>query len=255
MDCSSETEYSGRKLFTLKRSDNTASTSAHNVDHVDGFEDNINLFARECLKTYSTSYLELSDKPDLDEQVAKESASSDSLNNGLNNGQSNGLGDAPDGSTKQQRCLQSLKAPRWFWNGWSHNRGLLLDEAGIYLEGRVAVIFKEQNLNERFVQVKWDDVEEKFYLIIWTGDAGLDYICKVDLGEADPTWHGDHKLSVDAQLTLHKEQRRGFLRDLYTICAELCSYEKSACLASSHNVDRVQQFVHLFQRVAVSIFL
>lgn len=129
-----------------------------------------------------------------------------------------------------------------------------LDEAGIALEGRVGVIYKQENFGDRHIQLKWDISEEKFFLIIWTLEAGRDYIGKLDLSNTTPVWHGENRLSIGDHLTVHGEQKRGLIRDLYTVCVELGCYEKSACLASRENVERTRHVLQLFQRAMVRNF-
>lgn len=273
MDCASDTEYSSKKFFSLNRPANESNAFEGNCSSevIDDLEENCNLFVRECLKSYSTPFLELSDQ--LEEQINynEKPKRPESLQNGFANGngplrnpvistvvpqirRSNSSGSSLSNSTNGDEG-NNTKAPAWFWNVWSQSRGIQLDEAGIALEGRVGVIYKTESLGDRHVQLKWDGCEEKFSLIVWTLDAGRDAVCKIDLANADPVWHTENRLTIDANLTVHSEQKRGFLRDLYTVCCELGCYEKSACLASRENVDRVRNVLHLFQRATVRKFM
>ncbi|XP_035712502.1 dedicator of cytokinesis protein 9 isoform X5 [Folsomia candida] len=264
VDCTTDTEYSPKKYFSLKRvaNDSAAFERDSSSEAIEDLEDNCNLFVRECLKTYSTPYLELSDQLDDEFNYNEKPKKPESLfPNGVGNGPStiisktvpqirrvNSSGSPITNGSSTNGDANSAKAPPWFWNVWSQSRGIQLDEAGIALEGRVGVIYKQENLGERLLQLKWEDGEEKFSLIVWTLEAGLNLVCKLDLANADPVWHGENKLTINEHLTVQSEQKRGFLRDLYTVCVELGCYEKSASLASRENVERARNVLQLFQR-------
>lgn len=261
MDCTSDSEYSSKKYYTLKRPENV--TNSFEVDNssevINELEDNCNLFVRECLKTYSTPFVELSDEIEEAINYNEKPKKPESLPiNGFGNGPCSTIVPEIRRQTSTGSPIISsstngnAKAPSWFWNVWVQSRGIQLDEAGIALEGRVGVVYKQENMGERHLQLKWDDVEEIFVLVVWTVEAGREYICKLDLSNADPVWHGENRLSIDENLTVHTEQKRGFLRDLYTVCVELGCYAKSACLASRENVDRVGHVLQLFQKATVS---
>lgn len=321
VDCTPETEYSTKKLFVIRRlpNDSNGCDSSSSCDTLDGsyadiiddLDDNCNLFVKECLRTYSTPYLEIANPLDEDEDeadlrlikekleargsfgfgrnrfhengiihstsaldvpsktelagiVGKSSHLSTCSSTSILNKECTGVDNPDSSSTKNRDCnggstsgrespQSPARAPAWFWDVSCQSRGIELDEAGIALEGRLSVNYKEDPYGERFVQVKWDDQDERFYFIAWTHDAGREYVCKVDLGEADPVWIADGcKLAINDDLYVHSEQRRGLLRDLYTVCVELGCYDKSACLASADNVVRARNLVHLFQRVDVS---
>jgi hypothetical protein len=262
VDCTPETEYSSEKFYTLQKIPNVSSgyENGHystEEDALDG-DDSCNLFVRECLKTYSTSHLEL---------VEQTQWTSSTLSNKRSQEQSNNTTDtnasAPSVCIEEPTVVRNhhhaedIKAPEWFWNNTTLSKETQLDEAGIALEGHVSVIQKDEDLGSRFIQVKWDSVEERFWLIVWTLDVGRDFIVKIDLSEVDPVWggEGEPKLSLPEEtLVFQSEQRRGLLQDLYTICSELGSYDKSAGLASARNVERVDGVVQLFQRVTVRNF-
>jgi hypothetical protein len=265
VDCTPETEYSTKKYYNLKRISNRSNGFENNSssDIVEDLEDHCNLFVRECLKTYSTPFLEVEDDVDDDSQLKisynerpKHLKTETLLCNGT---VPNSHPNVPEirrihssNSIESSTNANTSKAPAWFWNVWCQSRGIQLDEAGNAIEGRLGVVYKEEDFGDRYVQIKWDESEEKFNLIVWTLDAGRESVCKIDMSAADPVWHGEHKLTINHELTIHSEQKRGFLRDVYTICAELGCYEKSACLASRENVERTQHVIQLFQRAAVS---
>ncbi|CAL8071025.1 unnamed protein product [Orchesella dallaii] len=332
VDCIPETEYSTKKLYVIRRlanessefdtsSSNSSNSSSGSDDIGDDLEENYNLFVKECLRTYSTPFLELANSHDDDEEdedlrlikqklearssflgrhrfhengiihststlnvpssselasiISKPhhlstSSSTSILNtdchvdgnrNGVASRSSTIIYTVVDGDTSSicstngngEPPLSPTKAPAWFWNVSYQSRGIELDEAGIALEGRLGVNYKEESFGDRYVQVKWDDGDEKFYFIAWSHEAGREFICKVDLGEADPIWYGDNKLVINEALTVHSEQRRGLLRDLYTVCVELGCYDKSASLAGPDNVLRARNLVYLFQRVDMDL--
>lgn len=312
MDCTPEAEYSTKKLYVIRRLANESGDfescgdngTASSDDIIDDLDDTSNLFVKQCLRTYSTPFLELAnpleeDEDEVDLRLMKDkfdyastqfsrrfhengiihSTSTLSVPSGtdlssisnnklcpLTTSSSTGIlnkefptdnqstkDKSPSENGDKERPASPVQAPAWFWNVSCQSRGIVLDEAGIALEGRLCVNFKNESYPDRYIQVKWDDADERFYFIAWSQEAGRDSICKVDLGEADPIWGGDNnKLVITEQLTVHSEQRRGLLRDLYTVCVELGCYDKSAGLASTENVVRARNLVHLFQRVDVS---
>ncbi|CAG7817944.1 unnamed protein product [Allacma fusca] len=247
VDCPPDTECSARKYYRLDQVVNQCGNleNCTSQDILSDVEGNCNLFVRECLKTYCTPFLELSVH-----QFDEDSIDSTKLNVPiirLNNG-------FPIPTIEESGDpTYTKKAPAWFWNSWNQGRGTQVDDAGIALQGRVVVILKEENLGDRFVQVKWDDIEEKFFFIVWTLDAGRDFICRVDLSDAEPVWHSEHRVTLEKDLVLQSEQRKGLLRDLFVVCSELGCYDKASGLASSKNVDRVETLVKLFQHVAVEL--